>query len=135
MIKYGGHAMENAELAELFATDVVLMRLVGMNPVVVHGGGPQITDLMRRLGKEPEFVDGRRVTDAETVDIVRMALVGKVNREIVAMVNRLGSYAVGLSGRGRRASSASTSAILGSASSATCARSTRRLWSGCCARS
>ncbi len=98
VIKYGGHAMENAELAELFAADVVLMRLVGMNPVVVHGGGPQITELMRRLGKEPEFVDGRRVTDAETVDIVRMALVGKVNREIVAMVNRLGSYAVGMSG-------------------------------------
>src|SRR5256885_2518181 len=98
VIKYGGHAMENAELAELFATDVVLMRLVGMNPVVVHGGGPQITELMRRLGKEPEFVDGRRVTDAETVDIVRMALVGKVNREIVASVNRHGSYAVGMSG-------------------------------------
>ena len=98
VIKYGGHAMENAELADLFATDVVLMRLVGMNPVVVHGGGPQITDLMRRLGKEPEFVDGRRVTDAETVDIVRMALVGKVNREIVATVNRHGSYAVGMSG-------------------------------------
>ncbi len=74
------------------------MRLVGMNPVVVHGGGPQISDLMRRLGKEPEFVDGLRVTDAETVDIVRMALVGKVNREIVASVNRHGSYAVGLSG-------------------------------------
>jgi acetylglutamate kinase len=98
VIKYGGHAMENDALAELFATDVVLMRLVGINPVVVHGGGPQITDLMRRLGKEPEFVDGRRVTDAETVDIVRMALVGKVNREIVSMVNRLGSYAVGMSG-------------------------------------
>src|SRR5438132_11091288 len=98
VIKYGGHAMENAQLAELFADDVVLMRLVGMNPVVVHGGGPQITDLMRRLGKEPEFVDGRRVTDAETVDIVRMVLVGKVNREIVASVNRHGSYAVGLSG-------------------------------------
>ncbi len=98
VIKYGGHAMENPALAELFATDVVMMRLVGMNPVVVHGGGPQITELMRRLGKEPEFVDGRRVTDAETVDIVRMALVGKVNREIVAMINRLGSYAVGMSG-------------------------------------
>jgi acetylglutamate kinase len=98
VIKYGGHAMDDDTLAELFATDVVLMRLVGMNPVVVHGGGPQITDLMRRLGKEPEFVEGRRVTDAETVDIVRMALVGKVNREIVATVNRLGSYAVGLSG-------------------------------------
>src|SRR5947199_7959136 len=98
VIKYGGHAMEDPALAELFAADVVLMRLVGMNPVVVHGGGPQISELMRRLGKEPEFVEGRRVTDAETVDIVRMALVGKVNREIVASVNRLGSYAVGLSG-------------------------------------
>jgi acetylglutamate kinase len=98
VIKYGGHAMEDPKLADLFAADVVLMRLVGMNPVVVHGGGPQITELMRRLGKEPEFVDGRRVTDAETIDIVRMALVGKVNREIVASVNRHGSYAVGLSG-------------------------------------
>ena len=90
--------MEDPALADLFAQDVVLMRLVGMNPVVVHGGGPQITDLMRRLGKEPEFVDGLRVTDAETVDIVRMALVGKVNREIVASLNQHGSYAVGLSG-------------------------------------
>jgi acetylglutamate kinase len=98
VIKYGGSAMEDPGLADLFAQDVVLMRLVGMNPVVVHGGGPQISDLMRRLGKEPEFVDGLRVTDAETVDIVRMALVGKVNREIVASVNRHGSYAVGLSG-------------------------------------
>jgi acetylglutamate kinase len=98
VIKYGGHAMESPELAELFAADVVLMRLVGMNPVVVHGGGPQITDLMRRLGKEPTFVDGRRVTDTETVDIVRMALVGKVNREVVAAINRNGPYAVGLSG-------------------------------------
>jgi len=98
VIKYGGSAMEDPALADLFAQDVVLMRLVGMNPVVVHGGGPQISDLMRRLGKEPEFVDGLRVTDAETVDIVRMALVGKVNREIVASVNRHGSYAVGLSG-------------------------------------
>ena len=98
VIKYGGSAMEDPELADLFAQDVVLMRLVGMNPVVVHGGGPQISDLMRRLGKEPEFVDGLRVTDAETVDIVRMALVGKVNREIVASVNQHGSYAVGLSG-------------------------------------
>jgi acetylglutamate kinase len=98
VIKYGGSAMEDPALADLFAQDVVLMRLVGMNPVVVHGGGPQISDLMRRLGKEPEFVDGLRVTDAETIDIVRMALVGKVNREIVASVNRHGSYAVGLSG-------------------------------------
>ncbi len=98
VIKYGGHAMESAELAERFASDVVLMRLVGMNPVVVHGGGPQITDLMRRLGKESTFVDGRRVTDAETVDIVRMALVGKVNREVVNAINRHGPYAVGMSG-------------------------------------
>jgi acetylglutamate kinase len=98
VIKYGGHAMEDPALADLFAQDVVLMRLVGMNPVVVHGGGPQITDLMRRLGKEPEFVDGLRVTDAESVDIVRMALVGKVNRDIVAALNQHGSYAVGLSG-------------------------------------
>ena len=98
VIKYGGHAMDDPSLAALFAQDVVLMRLVGMNPVVVHGGGPQISDLMRRLGKEPEFVDGLRVTDAESVDIVRMALVGKVNREIVAALNQHGSYAVGLSG-------------------------------------
>jgi acetylglutamate kinase len=98
VIKYGGHAMEDPALADLFAQDVVLMRLVGMNPVVVHGGGPQISDLMRRLGKEPEFVEGLRVTDADTIDIVRMALVGKVNREVVGSLNRHGSYAVGLSG-------------------------------------
>ena len=98
VVKYGGHAMEDPRLADLFAQDVVLLRHVGINPVVVHGGGPQISDLMQRLGKEPRFVDGLRVTDAETVDIVRMALVGKVNRDIVASVNRHGSYAVGLSG-------------------------------------
>ena len=98
VIKYGGNAMESPELAELFARDVVLMRLVGIRVVVVHGGGPQISDLMQRLGKEPEFVDGHRVTDAETIDIVRMVLVGKVNREIVALLNRHGSYAVGVSG-------------------------------------
>ena len=134
VIKYGGHAMDDPALADLFATDVVLMRLVGMNPVVVHGGGPQITDLMRRLGKEPEFVDGRRVTDAETVDIVRMALVGKVNREIVASVNRHGSYAVGLSGEDAGLIRVDQRDPR-SASSATCAPSTRRSWSGCCARS
>jgi acetylglutamate kinase len=98
VIKYGGHAMDDAELADLFAVDVVLMRLVGIQPVVVHGGGPQITELMRRLGKEPEFVEGRRVTDADTVDIARMALVGKVNREVVTAINRHGSQAVGVSG-------------------------------------
>jgi len=95
VVKYGGNAMRDLEL---FAQDVVLMRLVGMQPVVVHGGGPQITDLMARLGKESVFVDGLRVTDAETVDIVRMALVGKVNREIVGAINRHGPYAIGLSG-------------------------------------
>ncbi|MFN8026270.1 MAG: acetylglutamate kinase [Acidimicrobiia bacterium] len=98
VVKYGGNAMDDPALADLFATDIVLMRLVGMNPVVVHGGGPQISELMRKLGKEPEFVDGLRVTDAESVDIVRMALVGKVNREIVSALNQHGSYAVGLSG-------------------------------------
>jgi acetylglutamate kinase len=98
VVKYGGHAMDDPALADLFAQDVVLMRHVGMNPVVVHGGGPQITELMARLGKEPEFVDGLRVTDAETIGIVRMALLGQVNPGIVASVNRHGSYAVGLSG-------------------------------------
>jgi acetylglutamate kinase len=98
VVKYGGHAMDDPALADLFAQDVVLMRHVGMNPVVVHGGGPQISDLMARLGKEPEFVDGLRVTDAETIGIVRMALLGQVNPGIVASVNRHGSYAVGLSG-------------------------------------
>jgi acetylglutamate kinase len=98
VIKYGGHAMEDPALAERFAQDVVLMHLVGIKPVVVHGGGPQISDLMQRLGKEPKFVDGLRVTDAETVDIVRMALVGKVNREVVSAINQHGAYAVGLSG-------------------------------------
>jgi acetylglutamate kinase len=102
VIKYGGHAMEDPALAALFAQDVVLMHLVGIQPVVVHGGGPQISDLMQRLGKEPEFVDGLRVTDAETVDIVRMALVGKVNREVVSAINQHGSYAVGLSGEDAR---------------------------------
>lgn len=98
VVKYGGNAMTDPELVDLFAQDIVLMRLVGMNPVVVHGGGPQISELMRRLGKEPVFVNGLRVTDAETIDIVRMALVGKVNREVVAGINRHAPFAVGLSG-------------------------------------
>ena len=98
VVKYGGAAMGEAELAASFASDVVLMRSVGMRPVVVHGGGPQIGALMRRLGKEPEFRDGQRVTDAETLDIARMVLVGKVNRDIVSAMNVLGPLAVGLSG-------------------------------------
>ena len=98
VIKYGGNAMEDEKLAELFAQDVVLMRSVGIRPVVVHGGGPQIGDLMKRLGKTPEFGEGLRVTDAETLDIARMVLVGKVNRDIVAAINVHGALAVGLSG-------------------------------------
>jgi acetylglutamate kinase len=98
VVKYGGAAMTDPSLAGLFAQDVVLMRSVGMRPVVVHGGGPQIGALMNRLGKEPEFRQGLRVTDADTLDIARMVLVGKVNRDIVAAINVHGPLAVGLSG-------------------------------------
>ena len=98
VVKYGGNAMVDPTLAASFAEDVVLMRSVGLRPVVVHGGGPQISDLMARLGKVPEFRDGQRVTDAETVDIARMVLVGKVNREIVSSINVHGPLAVGVSG-------------------------------------
>ncbi|MEQ1788616.1 MAG: acetylglutamate kinase [Acidimicrobiales bacterium] len=98
VVKYGGNAMVDSALAASFAEDIVLMRSVGLRPVVVHGGGPQISDLMERLGKVPEFRDGQRVTDAETVDIARMVLVGKVNREIVSAINVHGPLAVGVSG-------------------------------------
>jgi acetylglutamate kinase len=98
VVKYGGNAMVDPALATTFAEDVVLMHSVGIRPVVVHGGGPQISDLMGRLGKEPEFRDGLRVTDAETIDIARMVLVGKVNRDIVGAINRHGPLAVGVSG-------------------------------------
>ena len=98
VVKYGGNAMVDPDLARAVADDVVLLRAVGLKPVVVHGGGPQISDLMARLGKEPEFREGLRVTDAETVDIARMVLVGKVNRDIVSAINRHGPLAVGLSG-------------------------------------
>lgn len=98
VIKYGGNAMVDPALAQRFAEDVVLLHTVGIRPVVVHGGGPQIGDLMERLGKEPEFRDGLRVTDAETLDIARMVLVGKVNRDIVSAINIHGPLAVGLSG-------------------------------------
>lgn len=98
VVKYGGAAMTDPELSTLFAQDVVLMRSVGMRPVVVHGGGPQIGSLMKRLGMEPEFRDGLRVTDAETLDVARMVLVGKVNRDIVSEINVHGPLAVGLSG-------------------------------------
>ncbi len=102
VVKYGGNALAGASseadgLAE-FAADVVLMHSVGMRPVVIHGGGPQIGDMLARVGKESSFVDGLRVTDADTLDIVRMVLVGKVNREIVAAINVHGPLAVGMSG-------------------------------------
>ena len=101
VVKYGGNALAGTsdhDALDVFARDIVLMRLVGMRPVVVHGGGPQISDLMSRLGKETEFRNGLRVTDAETVDIARMVLIGQVNPQIVAAINVHGDYAVGVSG-------------------------------------
>lgn len=102
VIKYGGSAMVDPKLAEGFARNVGLMKLIGMRPVVVHGGGPQIGELMRKLGKEPRFVDGIRVTDAETMDIVEMVLGGLVNKQIVSLINRHGGRAVGLTGKDGR---------------------------------
>ena len=99
VIKYGGHAMINRELKKAVLTDLVLMKFVGINPVVVHGGGPEINVMLKKVGKESAFVGGLRVTDAETMEIVEMVLVGKLNKEIVAMLNRLGGKAVGLSGK------------------------------------
>lgn len=99
VIKYGGHAMLNPELKEAVLTDIVLMKYVGMNPVIVHGGGPEITDMLKRVGKESRFVGGLRVTDKETMEIVEMVLVGKINKEIVTRINRIGGRAVGLSGK------------------------------------
>src|SRR5256712_10017985 len=90
VIKYGGHAMEDDELKDSFAQDVALLKYVGMNPVVVHGGGPQIDTALQKAGIEPRFVRGLRVTDAATMDIVEMVLVGKINQEIVALLNRHG---------------------------------------------
>ena len=98
VVKFGGNAMVDPELSRTFAEDIVLLRSVGMKPVVVHGGGPQIGKLLERLGKESEFKDGLRVTDAETLDVARMVLVGKVGRDIVGAINVHGAYAVGLSG-------------------------------------
>ena len=99
VIKYGGNAMESDELKNSFARDIVLMKLVGVNPVVVHGGGPQIGNLLKRIGKESHFVDGMRVTDSETMDVVEMVLGGLVNKEIVNNINRHGGCAVGLTGK------------------------------------
>ena len=99
VIKYGGNAMVDQELKHGFARDVILMKLVGMNPVIVHGGGPQISELLRKVGKESIFIGGLRVTDSETMDIVEMVLGGLVNKEIVNLINSLGGKAVGLTGK------------------------------------
>ncbi len=99
VIKYGGNAMTDEHLKECFAKDVVLLKLVGMNPVVVHGGGPQINEMLDKLGKKGEFIQGMRVTDEETMDVVEMVLGGQVNKEIVNLINRHGGKAVGLTGQ------------------------------------
>lgn len=99
VIKYGGNAMVDPVLKAAFARDVVLLKLVGMNPVVVHGGGPQIEDLLKRVGKKGEFIQGMRVTDAETMNVVEMVLGGQVNKEIVSLINAAGGKAVGLTGK------------------------------------
>jgi len=102
VIKYGGNAMENDELKNSFARDVVMMKQVGINPVIVHGGGPQIGDLLNRLGKESKFVQGMRVTDQETMDVVQMVLGGLVNKDIVNLIQHNGGQAVGLTGKDGR---------------------------------
>ena len=99
VVKYGGNAMTDEKLKHCFARDVVLLKLVGMNPVVVHGGGPQIDDLLKRVGKQGLFIQGMRVTDRETMEVVEMVLGGQVNKEIVALINQHGGKAVGLTGK------------------------------------
>lgn len=102
VIKYGGHAMVDESLKESFARDIVLMKYIGINPVVVHGGGPQIGKMLERVGKKSDFCAGMRVTDADTMDIVEMVLAGKINKEIVSLVNANGGRAIGLSGKDGR---------------------------------
>ncbi len=102
VVKYGGNAMVDPVLKSAFARDVVLLKLVGMNPAVVHGGGPQIEDLLKRVGKKGEFIQGMRVTDAETMDVVEMVLGGQVNKDIVNLINQAGGKAVGLTGKDGR---------------------------------
>lgn len=99
VIKYGGHAMGDPELADLFARDIVLLKQVGINPIVVHGGGPQIAKMLERLAIKSSFVDGLRVTDAATVEVVEMVLAGSINKEIVTAINRAGGKAIGISGK------------------------------------
>src|ERR1700758_4255983 len=99
VVKYGGHAMGDEHLADLFAEDVVLLKRIGMNPVVVHGGGPQIGQMLDRLKIKSSFIDGLRVTDRETVEIVEMVLSGSINKQIVSSINAVGGLAIGLSGK------------------------------------
>jgi acetylglutamate kinase len=99
VIKYGGHAMVEERLKKSFALDIILMKYIGLNPIVVHGGGPQIGDFLKNLSIESQFVDGMRVTDKRTMDMVEMVLVGKVNKEIVNLINQNGGQSVGLSGK------------------------------------
>lgn len=102
VIKYGGNAMTDAHLQRCFARNVVLMKQVGMNPVIVHGGGPQIGEMLQRVGKKTEFINGMRVTDAETMSIVEMVLGGQVNKQIVSLINQEGGKAVGITGKDAR---------------------------------
>lgn len=99
VIKYGGNAMTDPALQQSFARDIVLLKQVGINPVVIHGGGPQIGNLLKQIGKESHFIDGMRVTDAETMDVVQMVLGGLVNKQIVNMINQAGGRAIGLTGK------------------------------------
>ena len=99
VIKYGGHAMGDAKLADMFARDIVLLRQIGINPIVVHGGGPQIAEMLERLKIKSEFIDGLRVTDKETVGVVEMVLSGSINKQIVSAINAAGGFAIGLSGK------------------------------------
>jgi acetylglutamate kinase len=99
VVKYGGNAMTEPALQQSFARDIVLLKQVGINPVVIHGGGPQIGNLLKKIGKESHFVDGMRVTDAETMDVVQMVLGGLVNKQIVNMINQAGGRAIGLTGK------------------------------------
>jgi acetylglutamate kinase len=102
VIKYGGSTMEEERMKRGFALDVVLLKYIGLNPVVVHGGGPQIGEMLTKMGKKSKFVEGMRVTDRETMDVVEMVLVGKVNKEIVSLINQQGGKAIGLSGKDAR---------------------------------
>jgi acetylglutamate kinase len=102
VVKYGGSTMEDERMKRSFALDVVLLKYIGLNPVVVHGGGPQIGEMLTKIGKKSQFIEGMRVTDGETMDVVEMVLVGKVNKEIVALINQQGGKAVGLSGKDGR---------------------------------